>query len=107
MTPQPSLRGGLTHNALMEAFLSAPLLALPCCHCIFQQDEVDVNVAKASYDQFVECYHNVATTIDAGFGPKTTLSPSAWLKSVVDLTSQILYRVVATRTHNLTATPEG
>ena len=98
MLPSSRLKGGPTQDVLAEAFLSAPLPTLPRRRRIFQREDIDVNAAKASFDQFVERYHNVATALDAGFGPKTTLSPSAWVKSVADLTTRILYGVAATRT---------
>ena len=98
MLPSSRLKGGPTQDVLAEAFLSAPLPTLPRCHHIFQWEDINVNAAKASFNQFVKHYHNVATALDAGFGPKTTLSPSVWVKSIADLTTRILYRVAAMRT---------
>ena len=92
-TPSHPVPFGPTQDVLAEAFLSAPLPTLPRRRRIFQREDIDVNAAKALFDQFVERYHNVATALDAGFGPKTTLSPSTWVKSVADLTTRILYGV--------------
>jgi hypothetical protein len=107
MVPPKSLKGGLSHDSLVEAFFLAPLPALLCWCCFFQWDDVDINVAKASFDQFVDQYHNVTTAINTGFGPKTTLSPSAWIQTVADLTTWILHGVATMRLINLPTTPEG
>jgi hypothetical protein len=97
MTTPIERRGGPSQDELLVAFLTAPLPTLPRRRRVFQREEIDVGTTKVSFDQFVERYHNVAQAIDAGFGPKATLSPSAWVKTVADLTTRILYGVVATR----------
>jgi hypothetical protein len=92
---------GLEQNTVVQAFQTAPLLSLPRCRCIFQRDDVNKAKAKISLAQFVECYHSITDAIDVGFGPKATLSPSAWLKSISDLTTRILNRVLSTRVNLL------
>jgi hypothetical protein len=92
---------GLERDTIVQAFQTAPLLSLPRRRCIFQRDDINKTKAKISLAQFVEHYHSVTNAIDAGFGPKATLSPSAWLKSTLDLTTRILNGVLSTRANLL------
>jgi hypothetical protein len=92
---------GLEWDTVVQAFQTALLLSLPRCRCIFQRDDVNETKAKISLAQFVECYYSITNAIDAGFSPKATLSPSAWLKSTLDLTTRILNGVLSTRVNLL------
>jgi hypothetical protein len=98
---------GLEQDTVVQAFQTAPLPSLPRRRQIFQRDDVNKTKAKISLAQFVERYHCITNAIDTGFGPKATLSPSAWLKSTSDLTTRILNGVLSTRVNLLNSqTPQ-
>jgi hypothetical protein len=84
-------------DLLVDTFLRAPLPNLPCRRRLFQREDLDVSVANASHQQFIDRYHNVTSAIQAGFGPGTALSPSGWVRATSDLIECILHGVRATR----------
>jgi hypothetical protein len=84
-------------DTILQVFLVAPLLTLPHCCQTFLQDEININSTKMSHNQFLECYHEIVSTIDLGFGPKTILSPLGWVKTIQDLTSHILHGIQVVR----------
>jgi hypothetical protein len=71
---------------------------------LFQVNDVNKRKAKITLTQFIKHYHSVTDAIDAGYGPKANLSPSAWLRSISDLTTRILNGILITRA-NLPAPP--
>jgi hypothetical protein len=90
---------GLDPDELVQAFLTAPLLTLPRHQRIFQLDDINEKKAKITLAQFVERYHSITDAIDTGYSPKATLSPSAWLRSIADLTTRILNGIVLMRSN--------
>jgi hypothetical protein len=90
---------GLDPDELVQAFLMALLPTLPQHWCIFQLDDINEKKAKITLAQFVEHYHSITDAIDTGYGPKATLSPSAWLRSIADLTTRILNGIMLMRSN--------
>jgi hypothetical protein len=68
---------GLDWDAIIHTFLTAPLPSFPCCHHFFHCEDVDKNMAKAIFTQFMEHYHSVMSAIDTGCGPRAILSSLA------------------------------
>jgi hypothetical protein len=64
---------------------------------VFLVDDVNEQKTKIMLTQFIEHYHSVTDTIDAGYSPKANLTPSAWLRSISDLTTRILNGILTTR----------
>jgi hypothetical protein len=86
-------------DELVQAFLMAPLPTLPQHQHIFQLDDINKKKAKITLAQFVECYHSITDAINTGYGPKATLSPSTWLRSIADLTTRILNGITLMRSN--------
>jgi hypothetical protein len=95
--PAPNFIAGQDLDLITYLFLMAPLPKLPHPHHLFQSVDVNESRAECSHQQLVECYHTIASTIEAGFGTNTTLSPSAWVRTTSDLIACILQGILAMR----------
>jgi hypothetical protein len=88
---------GLDAEVISHLFLKAPLPNLPCpCH-LFQKEDVNGARTKVSHQQLIDCYHTIAEFIEASFGTNAILSPSVWVRTLLDLITHILQGVLAMR----------
>jgi hypothetical protein len=88
---------GLSREAMAQAFLTAPTPMLPRHRRFLFHNDLDMKADKDTFTEFVDQYHNIVNMIDKGYGPKTFLSSSAWLKTIADLTTHMLNGVLSTR----------
>jgi hypothetical protein len=93
--PEPA--EGLDAEVISHLFLKAPLPNLPHPHCLFQKEDINSARMKVSHQQLVDCYHTVAEFIETSFGTNAIFSPSAWIRTLLDLITHILQGVLATR----------
>jgi hypothetical protein len=95
LAPDPI--SGQDTDLLTRLFLNAPIPNLPRPRRLFQKEDVNVTKAGVSYQQFVDCYHGLANTIEAGFGNNSIFSPSAWIRTMSDLISGMPQGTLAMR----------
>ena len=85
--PAPDTIVGQDIDILTHLFLNAPLPNLPRPCRLFQNEDINKPRARVLHQQLVNRYHTVAKAIETGFGANAILSPSAWVRTMLDIIS--------------------